>query len=142
MRGQLLRLLAARANIRRVLWGRSCYLVPWGDEVLVGATMEEAGFDGRATVAGVTHLCTAAQAVIPELADATFSEVRVGLRPGSPDGLPLIGASTRAPGLVYATGHFRHGALLAPLTADLVSQIISNPATEVPSSLAASRFDL
>ena len=79
---------------------------------------------------------------MPNLTDATFTEARVGLRPGSPDGLPLIGASERMPGLVYATGHFRNGALLAPLTADLVADIISKPTTVVPPAVAASRFDL
>lgn len=142
VRGQLLRLLAHGSNLRRVLWGSDCYMVPWGDELLVGATMEQVGFDARATVAGVTKLCAAAQALVPELADATFSEVRVGLRPGSPDGLPIIGLSQRAPGLVYATGHFRHGALLAPLTAELVAGIVRDPATPVPAAMAPSRFDL
>lgn len=142
VRGQLLRLQTVGGALRRVLWGPGCYMVPWADEVLVGATEEHVGFDARATVAGVSQLCAAAQALVPGLADATFSEVRVGLRPGSPDGLPLIGASRRLPGLVYATGHFRNGALLAPLTADLVSEIIGNPEASVPPALAASRFDL
>ena len=70
------------------------------------------------------------------------SEVRVGLRPGSPDGLPIIGISQRAPGLVYATGHFRHGALLAPLTAELVTRIVHDPSAAVPAAMAPSRFDL
>jgi glycine oxidase len=143
VRGQLLRLLAPAANVRRVTWGRGCYLVPWGEEVLVGATMEEAGFDSRATVDGVVKLCQAARNLVPEFTDASFSEVRVGLRPGSPDGLPLIGASQHAPQLVYATGHFRHGALLAPLTADLVtSTIMSDASTHVPELLSPARFGL
>jgi len=142
VRGQLLRLQMVGSALRRVLWGPGCYMVPWADEVLVGATQEDVGFDSRATVSGVAHLCAAAQALVPGLADATFSEVRVGLRPGSPDGLPLIGASRRLPGLVYATGHFRNGALLAPLTADLVTEIVNRPETPVPAALAASRFDL
>ncbi len=142
VRGQLLRLLVHGSNVRRVLWGRDCYMVPWGDELLVGATMEQAGFDARATVAGVAHLCGAARAVVPALADASFSEVRVGLRPGSPDGLPIVGVSQRAPGLVYATGHFRHGALLAPLTADIVTQVVRDPTAPVPASLSPARFDL
>jgi glycine oxidase len=142
VRGQLLRLQMANGGLRRVLWGPSCYMVPWADEVLVGATQEHVGFDSRATLAGVMQLGTAAQGVVPSLAGATFSEVRVGLRPGSPDGLPLIGASQRLPGLVYATGHFRSGALFAPLTADLVADIIRGPAAAVPPALAAARFDL
>jgi glycine oxidase len=142
VRGQLLRLLVQGSNLRRVLWGRDCYMVPWGDEVLVGATMEQVGFDARATVAGVMQLCGAAKAMVPGLADAGFSEVRVGLRPGSPDGLPIIGISQRAPGLIYATGHFRHGALLAPLTAELVTRIVHDPSAAVPAAMAPSRFDL
>jgi glycine oxidase len=142
VRGQLLRLQMVSGALRRVLWGPSCYLVPWADEVLVGATTEHVGFDSRATVAGVLQLCTAAQSLVHALSEATFSEVRVGLRPGSPDGLPLIGASRRMPGLVYATGHFRNGALLAPLTADLVADIVRRPEAIVPPALAASRFDL
>ena len=142
VRGQLLRLQTQGSVLRRVLWGRECYMVPWGDEILVGATSEQAGFDARATVAGVTHLCLAAQAVVPQLADATFSEVRVGLRPGSPDGMPLIGASQHAAGLIYATGHYRHGALLAPLTADLVERVVNDANTPVHDALAAARFSL
>jgi len=142
VRGQLLRLLVHGSNLRRVLWGRDCYMVPWGDEVLVGATMEQVGFDARATMAGVMQLCAAATTMVPALAQANFSEVRVGLRPGSPDGLPIIGISQRAPGLVYATGHFRHGALLAPLTAELVTRIVHDPSAAVPAAMAPSRFDL
>jgi glycine oxidase len=142
VRGQLLRLQVPGSNVRRALWGRECYMVPWGDEVLVGATMEDVGFDARATVAGVTQLCAAAQTLAPEMSGASFSEVRVGLRPGSPDGLPFIGESRHTPGLVFATGHFRHGALLAPLTADLVVQVVKGSPAPVPPALAASRFDL
>ena len=142
VRGQLLRLQMPQGGLRRVLWGPECYMVPWADEVLVGATEEQVGFDSRATVAGVLQLCTAAQRLVPALTDATFSEVRVGLRPGSPDGLPIIGASTRVPGLIYATGHFRNGALLAPLTADLVAAIVRSEATPVPPALASTRFTL
>lgn len=142
VRGQLVRLQMVTGALRRVLWGPSCYLVPWADEVLVGATAEHVGFDCRATVAGVLQLCSAAQSLVPALSDATFSEVRVGLRPGSPDGLPLIGASQRMKGLIYATGHFRNGALLAPLTADLVADLVRQPDAAVPPAVAASRFDL
>lgn len=142
VRGQLLRLQMREGALRRVLWGPGVYMVPWGDEVLVGATEEHVGFDSRATVAGVMQLCTAAHALVPALSDASFTEVRVGLRPGSPDGLPFIGASRRMPGLVYATGHFRNGALLTPLTADLVADIVRDGSAAVPPALAASRFDL
>jgi glycine oxidase len=142
MRGQLLRLQMTEGGLRRVLWGPGIYMVPWADEVLAGATVEDVGFDVRATVSGVMQLCAAAEALVPALAGATFTEVRVGLRPGSPDGLPLIGPSRRIPGLIYATGHFRNGALLAPLTADLVADVIRDSSTIVPAAMSASRFDL
>lgn len=142
VRGQLLRLQTTGAGLKRVLWGRHCYLVPWGEEVLAGATVEDVGFDARATVAGVLQLCASAQALVPALSDATFSDVRVGLRPGSPDGLPIIGPSQRTPGLIYATGHHRNGALLTPITADLVHRLVHDPAAAVPPAFSPARFAL
>jgi glycine oxidase len=126
IRGQLLHLAWQTSQpLRRVVWGAECYIVPWRNgRVLVGATVEDAGFDERATAAGVRDLLEAACTLIPHLWQATFSEVRVGLRPQSPDGLPIIGRSQVVPGLVYATGHYRNGVLLAPLTATLVKTIV------------------
>lgn len=142
VRGQLLRLVATSPSLRRVLWGEDCYLVPWGDEIFVGATMEDVGFDQRATLAGVTSLALAAQALVPALQHATFSHVRVGLRPGSPDGLPLIGPSSRHPSLVFATGHYRNGILLAPLTARLVCDVVTGRAGAIPEAVHPTRFGL
>ena len=126
VRGQLLRLGWPAPALSRVLWGGAgCYLVPWRDgTVLVGATIEEVGFDERATVAGVRTLIDATQMVIPKVAQASFKETRVGLRPATPDGLPLIGPSATVPGLIYACGHFRNGILLAPLTAAVVADLL------------------
>ncbi len=142
VRGQLLRLLATGPSLRRALWGEQCYLVPWGDELLVGATVEDVGFDQRATLSGVTTLALAAQALVPALEHATFSQVRVGLRPGSPDGLPLIGPSSRMPSLVFATGHYRNGILLAPLTARLVCDIVARRDVPIPEAVRPARFGL
>lgn len=142
VRGQLLRLHAVGPPLRRVLWGEACYLVPWGDEVLAGATVEEVGFDQRATVDGVTGLLLAAQALVPSLSTATFGDVRVGLRPGSPDGLPLIGPSTQRPGLVFATGHYRNGILLAPLTARYVTDVVLGHPERVPDAVLPARLGL
>jgi glycine/D-amino acid oxidase-like deaminating enzyme len=106
-------------------------MVPWRNgRVLVGATVEDAGFDERATAAGVRTLIDAACALVPQLWQASFAEVRVGLRPGSPDGLPIVGPSTMLPGLIYATGHYRNGVLLAPLTAALVTGLVMNDARD------------
>jgi glycine oxidase len=133
VRGQLLHLrmepppaLGVRwGGASRILWGSRCYLVPWPDgTMLVGATTEDVGYDERATATGVRDLLDAAAEVLPRVWGAEFLAVRVGLRPASPDDLPIVGASARVPGLVYATGHNRNGALLAPLTAELVATTV------------------
>jgi glycine oxidase len=126
VRGQLLHLSWPTSQpLRHVLWGTDCYIVPWlNGRVLVGATVEDAGFDERATAAGVRDLLEAGCGLVPHLWQASFQEVRVGLRPASPDGLPIVGASAVVPGLIYATGHYRNGVLLTPLTAALVSSIV------------------
>jgi glycine oxidase len=122
VRGQLLHLGWRGTGVRRVLWGERCYMVPWPDgTLLVGATMEEVGFDERTTAAGVQGLLEAACALVPEAADAGLLSARAGLRPGSPDAMPIVGPSRVMDGLVYATGHFRNGVLLAPVTAQLVA---------------------
>jgi glycine oxidase len=132
VRGQLLHLAFPTTQpIRHVLWSTDCYIVPWQNgRVLVGATVEDAGFDERATVAGVRDLLEAACTLLPQLWQASFAEVRVGLRPASPDPLPIVGPSAAVPGLIYATGHFRNGVLLAPLTARLVKDLVLGPAED------------
>ena len=125
VRGQLLRLQWRGAPLHHIVWGPDCYVVPWGDwTVLVGATVEDVGFDERTTAAGVRDLLDAVCELLPEAWRATFIEARVGLRPATPDGLPFIGASERSSRLVYATGHYRNGILLAPLTARLIADLI------------------
>ena len=125
VRGQLLYLAWSGAPLRRVLWSPRCYLVPRDDgALLVGATQEQAGFDERATVAGVRDLLDAACELVPHAWSAGFTGARVGLRPGTVDDLPVIGASSVVPNLMYATGHYRNGVLLAPLTAKFVADAL------------------
>jgi glycine oxidase len=125
IRGQLLRLKWNSEPFSHVLWGNDCYVVPWQDgTVLVGATVEDVGFDDRTTAAGVRDLLDAVCELLPEAWRATFVEARAGLRPATGDGLPIVGPSARIDGLVYATGHFRNGVLLAPLTASIVANWI------------------
>jgi glycine oxidase len=125
IRGQLLHLACAAPPVSRVIWGSACYMVPWNDgTLLVGATVEDVGFDERATAAGVHDLLHSASALLPAAADAGFDGVRVGLRPAAPDELPIIGRSSRHPRVIYATGHYRNGVLLAPLTATLVADLV------------------
>jgi glycine oxidase len=125
VRGQLLQLACDAPSLGRIVWGSRCYLVPSGPRsILVGATVEEAGFDERTTAEGVRELLDAACDLVPDLRASTFAGARVGLRPATPDELPVIGASSVLPGLIYATGHYRNGVLLAPLTAAAVADLI------------------
>jgi glycine oxidase len=142
VRGQLLSLAWRGTPLRRVTWSRRCYLVPWEDgTVLVGATVEEVGFDERATVAGVHDLLDAACAVVPHARGAGFRGARVGLRPATTDGLPLVGALRAVPNLMYASGHYRNGVLLAPLTAQLVADaMLENRIDPLMAPLSPSRF--
>ena len=144
VRGQLLHLDWKSAPLRRVTWSRRCYLVPWDDgSLLVGATVEEAGFDERVTVAGVRDLLEAACDVVPQAWSASFREARVGLRPGTSDDLPVIGPSAVVPGLMYATGHYRNGVLLAPLTAALVADaMVDNRIDPMLERVSPARFGL
>jgi glycine/D-amino acid oxidase-like deaminating enzyme len=125
-----------------VTWGDHCYLVPWEDgTVLVGATMEEVGFDERTTVDGVKQLMAAACELVPAATGASLSSARAGLRPGTPDDLPIIGWSRAVPNLMYATGHFRNGVLLSPLTAQLVAgAIIDNAIDPALEAVGPQRF--
>jgi len=131
IRGQLLQLAWSGPLLRHVVWGERCYVVPWPDgTVLVGATVEDAGFDERTTVAGVSDLLEAACELLPHAWTASFAAARVGLRPGTPDDLPIIGRSTVQPGVFYATGHYRNGVLLSGLTARLVADALLEQADD------------
>jgi len=124
IRGQLLHLHWPSSPLpARVVWGPRCYVVPWHEgSVLVGATVEDVGFDERSTVAGVHDLTAAVAELLPVSWQASIEEVRVGLRPATPDGLPAMGPLPIDPRILVATGHYRNGVLLAPLTADVVSR--------------------
>jgi len=109
-----------RRTVRALVHGRTCYLVPRDDGgLVVGATMDERGEDLSVPVGGLVDLLDDARRVVPALDEYEWVETSAGLRPGSPDNGPLVGPTTTA-GLVVATGHFRNGVLLAPLTADEV----------------------
>ncbi len=142
VRGQLLHLGWIGTPLRRVTWSGRCYLVPWEDgTLLVGATVEEAGFDERATVEGVRGLLDAACGIVPHARTAGFRGARVGLRPATADGLPVIGPSCAMPNLMYATGHYRNGVLLAPLTAQLVADAMLDERIDpLLAPLSPSRF--
>jgi glycine oxidase len=135
VRGQLLRLEWPGRPLPTIIWGPNCYVVPRADgSVLVGATVEEAGFDERTTEEGVQQLLSAAGDLLPILKHSRPIEALVGLRPAAPDDLPILGPDPSLPGLVHATGHYRNGVLLAPITAKLVGDFVidgrSDPALE------------
>jgi glycine oxidase len=124
VRGAILSLEGPRPPLASILCGEDVYLVPRRDgSCLVGATQERAGFDARPSAGGVEALLRAGAALLPELAACAFLGARAGLRPGSPDGLPLIGAVPGARGLLLAAGHFRNGVLLSPETARLIADL-------------------
>jgi len=125
VRGQLLHLKAPARFVSRIIWGATCYVVPWPDgTMLVGATVEDVGFDEQATAGGVRQLLNAVHDLLPASAAATFVDVRVGLRPKTPDELPIIGRSSTMRHVYHATGHYRNGVLLTPLTAKLIADLI------------------
>jgi glycine oxidase len=102
------------------------YLVPrLNGELLVGATVERAGFEQTPTLRGVAGLCAAINAMAPGLMDAPFDRAWAGLRPRLPDGLPAIGRFADISNLFVATGHFRNGILLGPLTGELIADLIT-----------------
>jgi glycine oxidase len=144
VRGQILALEHAELRLDRVIYTERGYLVPRIDgRILVGSTMERAGYDARPTVAGAASLLALARQVAPGLESATIQGLWAGLRPASPDGLPVIGPAG-APwpsGLYFATGHYRNGVLLAPVTARLLTESITTGKTSIPLvPFAASRF--
>ena len=127
VRGQMLALRADRPLLRGVVAAPGAYLIPREDgpastRVLVGATMEEAGFARGTTPDAVAALRDAAVRAVPTLADAEVVETWGGLRPGTPDDLPVLGPDPGIAGLHWATGHFRNGILLAPATGVRVAE--------------------
>jgi glycine oxidase len=140
VKGQIIRLRGPADDpvlstcIRALVRGHHLYLVPRPDgRIVVGATQEEMGFDTRVTAEGVHDLLRDAIDLCPGLADLELVETSAGLRPGTPDNAPVVGP-TEIGGLIIATGHFRHGILLAPITADAVADLVAGRA--VPDELA------
>jgi len=125
VKGQMLCLIMPKLDlIRHVIRSPQVYLIPRGDgRLLVGATVEEAGFDKRTDTATIQRLHKSAIDLVPKLVDAKILEDWAGLRPGTPDALPILGP-TAIPGYYAATGHFRDGILLAPITAEVMTAVI------------------
>jgi glycine oxidase len=130
-KGQMIALRSEMIELERVIWAEKVYLVPRnGGRILAGATVEHVGFDRQVTAGGVRQLLNAANELIPAFENARIEETWSGLRPDSPDHLPILGP-TDLDGLLIATGHFRSGVLLAPITAKLIREWICSQKVSV-----------
>lgn len=122
VRGQMLLLRGPAGTLSHIVLGKGRYLVPRADgRVLVGSTMEEAGFDNQATAGAREELLAAAHELVPVLSTFTLERHWAGLRPGSPEGVPYIGEHPALPGLFLNTGHHRNGIVMAPASARLLA---------------------
>ncbi|MEX2448368.1 MAG: FAD-dependent oxidoreductase, partial [Solirubrobacterales bacterium] len=137
VKGQVVELRASDGEpvCERILAAERVYLAPRPDgRLIVGATVEERGFDTAVTAGGVHELLREAYRLLPEVAEMELVEAAAGLRPGTPDNMPLVGPSP-LDGLIWATGHYRNGILLAPLTANLLADQLAAPTrTDQPAS--------
>jgi glycine oxidase len=154
VKGQILELRTPDGELpcARIVASERVYLVPRADGRLVaGATTEERGFDSAVTAGGMHELLREAYRLLPDVAEMELVEAMAGLRPGTPDNLPLIGRG-ELDGLILACGHYRNGILLAPITGDAVAALLggdevpqpliaANPARTLPSSHPPSVLD-
>ncbi|TVP47311.1 MAG: glycine oxidase ThiO [Gemmatimonadales bacterium] len=142
VRGQMLALDARDSLPARVIESEDVYLVPrWDGRLLVGATVEEVGFDSGCTAEAGTLLRDAAIRLLPGLATAPVLDHWHGFRPGTPDAHPIIGTAPGVEGLYMATGHFRNGILLAPWTAEALGRLLAGgDGPEIPEAFLPDRF--
>jgi glycine oxidase len=133
VRGQMVALRTVGTALRHVVSSLEGYLVTKADgATYVGTTVEEVGYDARPTAAGIARLLALAPRLVPRLADATFASAWAGLRPGTADGRPLIGRVPGWQGVTLAAGHFRDGILLAPITGELVADLVAGRRPRLP----------
>jgi glycine oxidase len=141
VRGQMAAFPWPDGTRRAIVYGRGAYLVARGEEAIAGSTMEYAGFHPEVTSAGLARIFAAVTALCPTLSSSEVRRTWAGLRPVTPDGLPIIGPEPRLPGLWYATGHGRNGILLAGLTGLLIRQLLcGEPVLEDLGPFAPDRF--
>lgn len=144
VKGQILRLRApsSRPIATRIVRTPRCYVVTRdGGEVVIGATVEERGYDTTVTADGVYRMLEAAIEVLPDVGELELIEASARLRPGTPDNLPVVGTAS-VPGLIWATGHNRNGVLLAPLTADAVLRsLLDGDPAPLGEQVAPARFE-
>jgi glycine oxidase len=125
IRGQMLALEMPAPALQHVVYSSSGYLVPrLNGQVIVGSTTETVGYDKRVTAEGMTSIIVRATEIVPSLSQQAVLEIWAGLRPKAKDEWPILGADARVNGLIYATGHYRNGILLAPITAQAISELV------------------
>lgn len=138
VKGQNVNLQPAAVGIKTAVRGSGWYLIPRNDgSVMAGVTIEEVGFDARVTADGVATILAAATALVPALKDAALNWTIAGLRPGSPDDMPLLGPVPGWDGLTVASGHYRHGNLLSPITGRLIANQLTGRLTSEDATLLA-----
>jgi len=142
VRGQMIALPASRSAPRHIVWGEDGYLVPKANGlVFAGATVERVGFRKNVTVGGTSGLRRMAKSLMPRLAGLDAVDAWAGFRPGSADGLPILGPVPGWEGLSVACGHFRNGILLAPITGDLIARsILDGSSNEALAPFSPARF--
>jgi glycine oxidase len=144
VKGQVLRLRdpGGPGLVERTIRGEAAYFVPRGDgRYVLGATMEERGWDTTPTAGGVYELLRDLSEIVPGIFELDIEELQAGLRPATPDNLPAIGRGV-LDGLVWATGHYRNGILLTPVTADLVAAVLAGePLPEFAAAADPRRFE-
>ncbi|HLJ56496.1 MAG TPA: glycine oxidase ThiO [Chthonomonadaceae bacterium] len=143
VRGQILSLACLPPPIRHTVYGATGYLVPKSDgRVIVGATEDEAGFDARPTAGGIGRLLAIAPTIVPALEGAVFDSAWAGLRPATPDGLPILGRLGRWANVFAACGHFRNGILLTPITAEIVAtEVLGSKPHPLSEAFRPDRFE-
>jgi glycine oxidase len=142
VRGQMMALPASRSTLRHIVWGEQGYLVPKANGlVFAGATVERVGFRKNVTVEGLDALKRMTMSLMPRLGSLNAVDAWAGFRPGSADGLPILGPLPGWQGLTVATGHFRNGILLAPITGRLIARsILDSSADEALAPFSPARF--
>jgi glycine oxidase len=133
VRGQMFAVEPAEPLFAHVIEAPGCYLIPReSGRLLVGATSEHVGFEPGPTPASIGALRQAAVRVAPAIAQLPIAESWAGFRPGTPDELPIIGADPTVNGLFYATGHYRNGVLLAPVTGEIIAGLVTAGSSPLP----------
>ena len=144
VRGQMVCLEAKPHLTRHVIFSRRGYIVPRRDgRLLAGSTSENAGFDKSVTAGGINKILQNAHEISPMISNLPIVDTWAGLRPRAPDGLPVLGACVEIDGLFYATGHYRNGILLAPVTGELIAEaVVTGRVSPLLAAFSPNRFDL